>query len=165
MDKRTDARIEALVQSGECQLNYHTLWNAMQPFEKANTKIADLRIKIIGKCIEAGFKSKGVTADKGIKMTDMIDGTLVIASSLYDYADDTNNNELMVNSHVTRWTLTNLSDLEKANACEAIVVLANANITAMGTDYIIKQLNSQIKAIEDDLTNITSRITFPNHED
>ncbi|MEI6853791.1 MAG: hypothetical protein WCL06_13170 [Bacteroidota bacterium] len=150
MDKRTDARIEALVQSGECQINYKTLWDTMSPFVKANAKIADSRVQIIQKCIEAGFKSKGVTTDKAIKMEDMIDGTLVIAASLYDFADDNNNNELMVNSHVTRWTLKDMSDLEKANACDAIVALANANIADMGTDYIIKQL---------DIDNLAATVT------
>jgi hypothetical protein len=159
MDKRTDARIEAMIQSMEVQETFKPLWATMKPFINANAKLTDLKSSIIEKCLGAGFKSKGVSTDKKIKMTDMIDGTLIIAASLYDYADDTNNNDLMVNSHVTRWSLGKLSDLEKADACDFIVSLANTHIGAMGTDYII--VPADIAALADAVTAFRVHIPKP----
>ncbi len=141
MDKRTDARIEALIQSIETQQSFKNDWLLMQPFVKANDKLNDFRQKIILKCVGTGLKSTGVSTDKKIKLIDMVDATLIIAASVFDYADDNNNNELKTNVNVTRWGLMRGSDLEKANACDGIVALANANIADMGTDYIIKQLD------------------------
>ncbi|MEI6852814.1 MAG: hypothetical protein WCL06_08230, partial [Bacteroidota bacterium] len=141
MDKRTDAKIEALVQSIATQQAYKTEWLLMQPFVKANDRIGALKDKIVVKCVETGLKSTGVTTDKKMRLFEMVDMTLVIAASVYDYADDKNNNELKTNASVTRSGLMKGSDQEKADACDLIVGLANANITDMGTDYIIKQLD------------------------
>lgn len=141
MDKRTDAKIEALVQSIATQQTYKNDWLLMQPFVKANTKLNAFMDNIVLKCVETGLKSQGVTTDKKMKLFDMVDLTLIIAASVFDYADDNNNNDLKTNTNVTRTGLMKGSDEEKADACELIVGLANTNITAMGTDYIIKQLD------------------------
>jgi hypothetical protein len=150
MDKRTDARIEAMIQSMEVQEFFKPLWDTLKPFINANAKLTDLKVSIIEKCLAAGFKSKGMSADKRIKMTDMIDRTLVICSSLFDYADDSNNNDLKENVDMARYKLNKLSDLEKANACDVIVSLANFHIGAMGTDYII---------VPADITDLADAVT------
>ena len=139
MDKRTDARIEALVQCLATLQAFKNDWLLLPPFVKANDRLEANRQKIIIKCVGTGLKSTGVSTDKKFRLEDMVNKTLVVAASVFSYADDTNNNELKTNTNVTRWGLKHGSDQEKADACDLIVGLANAHIAAMGTDYIIKQ--------------------------
>lgn len=88
------------------------------------------------KAIDVDFRSqtKGVTADKLAIENGLITSINKIANALYVLGVKTKNNELMVNSKISKSSLTKLRDNLLANKAEQILNLANANAQAL-TDY------------------------------
>lgn len=139
MDKRTDARIEAMFQTLDCLKSNNVLWSTMTPFSKGFQNLSNIKDDIVGKCISASLTSKGLSMDKKLRETAMLTNALKVGSAVYEFADDSNDNELKQKVDFKHWQLLKMSDLEKETICREIYNTADASLAAMGTDYIIAQ--------------------------
>ena len=73
--------------------------------------------------------SKGITADKKVKRTLLVDKALFIVNRIQSYATVIGNNDLYESMHFNSWKLNKCRDTDVVGYCDNIIAKANANVT------------------------------------
>jgi signal transduction histidine kinase len=89
-------------------------------------------ISLIGELIRAQTKdATGVTVDKAILQTQMVDMTFRVAGALKAYGSDTNNNALQNQADLNKSTFTRARDDERDDISQRIHDVASENVAAL----------------------------------
>lgn len=99
------------------------------------TQVGNLHssIDLIGQLVLAqGSPTTGITLDKAMLQTQMVDMALRVGGALKAFASDSNNSDLLARADVTKSTFTRARDDQRDDIAQRIHDLANTNIAALG---------------------------------